>query len=335
MEHEEFRLKLAAYLDNAVSAEEKEEIRKHLAMCGRCRGEIADLELTVSHLKTLPEVDPPSWLADKIMAKVEEEGGQRSTLWKWLFFPLHVKLPIEALAVLFICVTGFFLTRMINEETPITAKPSAPPALTKARPPSHEESEVRSVSALPKTKVDIQRRLMDNHPKMEEKNQVPSLSVNPNPQESTVTQEKALPNRKMIEPELQWTGNEYFTEKETRSAVKEEKGAAESKGGKKGKSLAGGEDSAGSVLQRAGNVEITIIVDDPALASGKIENAVTSIGGRINGRSYGGATNQLIIRIGADKVARLVDRLSRIGAVKRYPQLSPDAGGTIDMIIRW
>ena len=41
MEHEDMRRKLSAYLDNAVTAEEKAEIKRHLGSCGTCRGAIA------------------------------------------------------------------------------------------------------------------------------------------------------------------------------------------------------------------------------------------------------------------------------------------------------
>jgi hypothetical protein len=102
MEHGEIRRRLPAYLDNAVAAEEKEEIKRHLARCGSCRGEIADLELTVGYLKSLPEVDPPPWLTARIMATVRDETGLGKSLLRRLFSPLHLKLPVEAVAIVFL-----------------------------------------------------------------------------------------------------------------------------------------------------------------------------------------------------------------------------------------
>ncbi|HEX2769531.1 MAG TPA: DUF2275 domain-containing protein, partial [Geobacteraceae bacterium] len=124
MEHAEIRRKLPAYLDNAVATEEKEEIKRHLGRCGSCRGEIADLELTIGYLKSLPEVEPPSWLTAKIMAKVQDETGPRVSLWQRLFFPLHLKLPVEAVALVFLCVTGYYLARLIGEQAPLTVPSS-------------------------------------------------------------------------------------------------------------------------------------------------------------------------------------------------------------------
>jgi hypothetical protein len=334
MEHDEIRLKLAAYLDNAVSDEEKEEIRRHLAMCGSCRGEIAELELTVRYLKTLPEVDPPSWLADKIMAKVRDEGRQKSTLWKRLFSPLYIKLPIEAFALLFICVTGFYISRMVNEKAPITAKPTITPKLTEERPPAHVKPEVRSVPALPKAKNDIRRPVMDYPLEKKEESKAPPPAP-PKPQESASTEETPPQSRKMVEPELRSTGNGFFSDRETRSAVREEKGTGVLKSVQKEKSLERGEDSVGAVSRPSGNMEITLVVDEPKTASERIEDTVTDMGGRINGHSYSGETNILFIRIGADRVDKLVERLGLIGRVKERPRFSPEAVGMIDMIIRW
>ncbi len=126
MEHADMRRKLSAYLDNAVTAEEKAEIKRHLGSCGTCRGAIADLELTVGYLKTLPDVEPPPWLTAKIMAKVREIAAPKPSLWQRLFFPLYVKLPIEAVALVFLCVTGFYLARTIGTQAPLTAPSPAP-----------------------------------------------------------------------------------------------------------------------------------------------------------------------------------------------------------------
>jgi hypothetical protein len=177
--------------------------------------------------------------------------------------------------------------------------------------------------------------MMDYSHKMEEKNQAPSPSEPPTPRESATIQEKVPQGRKMVEPELQSRGNGYFSDSETRSAVREEKGTDAIRSVKKEKSLEGEEVSAGAVSRPSGNLEITLVVDEPKTASGKIEDTVTDMGGRINGHSYSGETNLLFIRIGADKVDKLVERLGLIGRVKERPRFSPDASGTIGMIIKW
>jgi anti-sigma factor RsiW len=111
MEHTEIRRTLSAYLDNAVSPEEQAEIEAHLAGCRTCRGALADLERTVAHLNGLPEVEPPPWLTARIMARVRDGAEHQPGFWRRLFQPFRVKLPIQALALVILCVTGYYLAR--------------------------------------------------------------------------------------------------------------------------------------------------------------------------------------------------------------------------------
>ncbi|GAP62464.1 hypothetical protein ARMA_0887 [Ardenticatena maritima] len=50
---------LSAYLDNEVSAEEREAIEAHLSACAECRRELDELRWTVSLMAQLPEVREP------------------------------------------------------------------------------------------------------------------------------------------------------------------------------------------------------------------------------------------------------------------------------------
>ena len=49
-------------------------------------------------------------MTQKIMAKVRAEAEEKKTIFQRLFYPLTVKLPIQAIAVLFLAVTGFYLS---------------------------------------------------------------------------------------------------------------------------------------------------------------------------------------------------------------------------------
>ena len=120
--HTEIRRKLSDFLDDAVTPAEKAVIEAHLAQCPQCRKAHEDLKKTIAHMKGLPEVEPPPWLTERIMAKVREEAG-RPSLWRRIFLPLHVKLPMEAFAVLFVCIMGYYLA---HTNAPLVLPPSAP-----------------------------------------------------------------------------------------------------------------------------------------------------------------------------------------------------------------
>ena len=333
MEHAEIRQKLAAYLDSAVSDEEKEEIKRHLGRCGSCRGEIADLELTVRYLKSLPAVDPPPWLAEKIIAKVRDEATQKTTLWRRLFFPLHVKLPIEAFAMLFLCVSGYYLTRTISEQ-PLLPKPLTLQPQSQTHPPSPAEPyPSRTPKSMPKS--DGQQRKMD----VQQPGDIPSPAQEPhaatNQKEAAPQPAMAPPVRKMVEPELRPTDEGLMSDFDTANPVF---------GGKPSKAMSRERKSGAEEALReaeapaAGNArkeEISLAVEDPAAATASIEEAVTRFGGRINGHSYSGENHLLFIRIGATNYPRLLDRLGRVGKVQERPQLPPGTVGMIDLIIRW
>ena len=57
----------------------------------------------------LGEVEPPPFLEQRIMSRIREEAGQKKGLLRRLFYPLHIKVPIQALASILIAVIGFYV----------------------------------------------------------------------------------------------------------------------------------------------------------------------------------------------------------------------------------
>ncbi len=323
MEHAEIRRKLPAYLDNALAAEEKEEIKRHLGRCGSCRGEIADLELTIGYLKSLPEVEPPPWLTARIMAKARDETGPIKSLWRKLFFPLHLKLPVEAVALVFLCVTGYYLVRTIGEQAPLTAPPSTRQQTPLPLAPPHAAS-VPSPQPGSGVPVFIPR----------EKMEAPQSGNSP----ATGNGASSFSG-----PAAQAHGGAGAATGRRGINAGERDGAPPWQAAPQGAMKRARKAPADEALQGAGSPaatpdgkeEVTLLVDDPVAAVGAIEEAVTRGGGRISGHSYSGENHLLFVRIGAQKVPGLVDRLGRIGTVEERPQLPPGANGMTDLIIRW
>jgi anti-sigma factor RsiW len=334
MEHADIRRKLAAYLDNAVSDEEKEEIKRHLGRCGGCRGEIADLELTVRFLKSLPEVEPPPWLAEKIMANVRDEAAQKRSLWRRLFFPIHVKLPIEALAMLFLCVTGYYLTRMISEQPPVARAPEVPQKIQE-KAPSHTESYPLPTSAASRPQAGGEQRKIDAPQSADIPLPPPAPNGTPIQKENAPHPAKPSPARKMVVPELRPTDDGLMSDFDKANPVFEEKPASAVKRGGKGQAEEALRDAEAPAAVSARKEEISLAVDDPVAATGPIEEAVTRFGGRINGHSYSGESHLLFIRINSPNYPRLLERLGRVGTIQQRPQLPPGTAGMIDLIIRW
>jgi hypothetical protein len=116
MDHASVKKNLSAYLDGAVTPEERALLEEHLEGCAECRSELRELAETVSRLRNLGEVEPPPWLTVKVMARVREEAGQERGLLRRLFLSFGWKLPVEAAALAFLTVTGFLLYRAVSPE---------------------------------------------------------------------------------------------------------------------------------------------------------------------------------------------------------------------------
>jgi hypothetical protein len=157
MDHDSIRHKLSAYLDGAVTAAEKSLIEQHLAECSDCRNTLIELEKTVLHVRNLGEVEPPPWLAVKIMARVREEAGrEKGLLRRLLQVPLRWRVSVEAAALVFLSVTGYLVYQNVSSEMKqivplsgvIREEPaqSVPPPAVARKVPEERASEVKKLS---------------------------------------------------------------------------------------------------------------------------------------------------------------------------------------------
>lgn len=115
--------KLSAYIDDELSAEERAAVGEHIKTCSRCGLALEELKKTVAHTRNIEEVEPPPWLANKIMQQVREEAEQEKGIIRKLFFPLRIKIPIQVAATLAVCVVAFIVFKSIEPEMKYTETP--------------------------------------------------------------------------------------------------------------------------------------------------------------------------------------------------------------------
>lgn len=115
MECNRVREELTDYIDGKLPKEEADAIRAHIYSCQECSGAYSDLQKTVQYIKGLEQVDPPAWLTQQVMAKVREESEKKG-LWEKVFYPLHIKLPLEAAATLLIALTALYVFKSTDQE---------------------------------------------------------------------------------------------------------------------------------------------------------------------------------------------------------------------------
>ena len=114
---------LSAYLDGLMTAEEKKLIEEHLSTCGGCGLALLELKKTQETLRNLEEVEPPPWFTQKIMNRVREEAESKKGLFQRLFYPLHIKIPVEALATCLVVVLALFIYRNTEPEMKVFREP--------------------------------------------------------------------------------------------------------------------------------------------------------------------------------------------------------------------
>lgn len=107
---------LSAYLEDELEPAARRSMDAHLEECVHCRRELEALRRTISALQSLEEIDVPPRLTAAIQAgiAVRERSGWRR-LGAWLFFPMHIKLPLEAMALLLVTLGVVYVYRSAPE----------------------------------------------------------------------------------------------------------------------------------------------------------------------------------------------------------------------------
>ncbi len=143
MNCEEIQNRLSEYLDKSLDAISAKSVELHLSSCPLCRAEAAALADCIRQVATLPAVEPPPGFARRVMARARAIET-RPTVWQRLFFPLKMKIPLHAGAVVVVAALAILLAQKQlrlpqqdfdpPESSPISAnrsekQTSLPPAL--------------------------------------------------------------------------------------------------------------------------------------------------------------------------------------------------------------
>ena len=122
---------LSGYLDGDLPQREREGIAAHLRQCPRCAEEERALKETLALLRNLPAGKAPSGLLEGVRRRIGQET-EAVPLWKKLFLPAHIKIPLEAAAVALI----FLLAYGIQKEVPGTKPRPSPPVSAESGKPA-------------------------------------------------------------------------------------------------------------------------------------------------------------------------------------------------------
>ncbi len=338
MEHNDIRHKLYEYIDGSVMGEERAAIEAHLKTCLQCSSALEELRKTIEHIKTIEEIDPPAWMTQKIMATVRAETKEKKDIFHRLFYPLAVKLPIQAIAVLFLAVTGFYIYQNIHpaervSEAPIqefAAEKQAAPAgtardkLAKADSPALRSKQVPQTPAY--KALEMKQEYETPPPPVSAGKTAEPAAARPTGQPALAKNEAASKKRSAAP---QAAAPAMLKEQAGPSAgaalqPEEEQGSAALKRKLRAALADGGTDSA---------INITVSVKDIETAARDTEVTIKQLGGTITKTEQLASKRIFTTTLSANRVNDLLKKLNLIGDVKEKAAILESRKGQMEFKI--
>ncbi len=141
MNCQEIRSLFSRYLEDDLEPEVKNLVEEHLGDCNGCARELDVLRKMISSLGKLEKFEPPFDFLESIHERLERPSKARLIL-RRMFYPPHIKLPIEAVVV---AATILLVVRVVNFISPgkvMVAMKPAPEAERKKLDMGMREKEV-------------------------------------------------------------------------------------------------------------------------------------------------------------------------------------------------
>jgi hypothetical protein len=306
MECSSIREKLSAYLEDAVSREERVLIEEHLKSCLACSADLADLKKTIEHIRGLEEVEPPAWMAQKIMAELREGERPKQGILRWLFYPPHVKLPLEALAAILVVGIALYIYRDSGPEMKFVKAPSeeSAPHISQremGKEDKRDFSTRREPAPVPsKVTTAPQKHAQETISGKEEVKTVDIEAVQKTPEPPSSTpvmreKQRAATATPSNEPT---TFEGALKKEEIQDAVRATEQLKTSSDGETESAL------------------VTVRVTELESATKEVERIVTALGGKIVERQYHKGRSMLAIDLYTTKFDELFEKLKRVGAVE-------------------
>lgn len=338
MEHNEIRHALSDYLDGALAPAEQETVEQHLKTCSQCSDALRELRKTVEHVRHLEQVEPPAWMTQKIMARVREDERKRTGLLQRLFFPLHIKLPVEAFGVVLLALTAVFIyhtTQPVDRSeqmAPVFQKAESPELSKELRSKDNSAPETKTVPQQPEYRaLDMKPAYEPPPPPVPEKRapapgpaELPEAARNEGFAEQRPTQpHSAAPGIMREQGRGEDLGRLKDEKKKGPGAEKDaapasDEKAADSRAGR----MTGSVEELKTAQQPGGH--ITVAVVSLAEASARIENTIKELGGAVIRKEAAHGSLDLSVKVSQDRRPQLTDLLKKLGNVKESGRMNGD-----------
>ncbi|UCD71426.1 MAG: DUF2275 domain-containing protein [Syntrophobacterales bacterium] len=296
MECSDIQEKLSDYSEGTISPEEKLLIDKHLKVCQQCNESLTDLKKAIEYVHGLEEIEPPPWLTQRVMARVRSEVELKRGILRRLFYPVHIKLPIEALAVILIAITTVYVFKMVQPGMELTKAPSEeirPQTLLADKEKAPPIDEDKHVSMKPAEKLMIAEE------------QEISVGTYPEPRAPVKVskREKARPSAGAVAKEER---KRKALSSELRSALVEGKGEG---------------------------IRFTLNVKEIEAANKEIEKAFIQLGGKIIKREYFENKSLIAGELDRKKMKEFFDKLELVGEIEERTVALEAREGSIEISV--
>jgi hypothetical protein len=333
MDHDSIRHKLSAYLDGAVTPAEKSLIEKHLEECHDCRNSLHELEQTVLHVRSLGEVEPPPWLAVKVMARVREEAGrEKGVLRRLLQLPLRWRIPVEAAALVFLSATGYLVYQNVSSEMKQVVPqigvlreeptPSAPPPAASRKIPEEPAAVLQKPSAAREEKQDAESAPLS----------LPAEETFPDSRQEEF--EPLLPSPEEAPFMAEDKGLDDFQLQERGAAKSASPPADFSRAEKERRAPSGMARSKALPATEVQALRLEILVADADSGMREIERVTTRYGGVLLRRDVLSANKGvLVVRLQRKAVQGYIELLKKRGDVRGPVSVAPEGTDTVEIYL--
>jgi hypothetical protein len=184
MNCQEVQERLSEYLEQSLDGESMKSVEIHLSACRSCRAEADSLLLCIQNVANLLRVEPPLGFAQRVMAHVRDLE-RKPNLWERVWFPLRIKMPIHATAIVLIGVLAVYVVEKaeFRRDLPTTADRVA----SAKREPAQPEA---PANFLPETKQSMPPASAPSTPLS-----IPSTNEESGADRARRSEEKKLPSR--------------------------------------------------------------------------------------------------------------------------------------------
>jgi hypothetical protein len=343
----EIEVLLPGMIDGALADAEKKRIEAHLESCASCRKAFADLRIADERVKSLEEVEPPPWLKTRVMARVREEAGQKEGIFRKLFYPLHVKVPIQALATVLIAVVAW---NVYKTGEPEFRQMTPPPVVVQEAP--HAQAPQEAAPAKREESPAAREKKSFAPPPAQVQESAPQRAATVR-EETTADAEKPLGRLReakgAAEPakdEGAWRGTGAAgqgkadraleapaqDQQQKQKAMKAPVGAAAKEAGKQEARPAASPMMSAAVSSRP-ELEITLPARDAEAAAGEVETILKQFNAQAVERQAREGRVVLTARIKTENIEAFRERLKSLGPVQARAHAAPLPGGSLTIRI--